>query len=161
MKPFIPEAEITERTGGLINWWTITILVILVIAITIFLSKKKFLRLETTEDSKTIAGSGLDNTNVHKKRKKLFSTVKKPNNIIRLDVLNFEQWALKLGVGRKFHETIEEWFERLGIDSQYLDLYQKVRYGNLDELTKTEIESFHKQLDEMKSLIINKFKEND
>lgn len=160
MKPFIPKAEIAERTGGLINWWTIAILVILLIAITIFLFKKKFQRLETTEDSKMIVGSGLDNTNVHKRREKLFSTVKKPNNIIRLDVLNFEQWALKLGVGRKFHETIEEWFERLGIDSQYLDLYQKVRYGNLDELTKTEIESFHKQLDEMKSLIKNKFKEN-
>lgn len=52
----------------------------------------------------------------------------KPNHPIRKIVYDFEKKAVKLNLGRKHYESIENWFKRLGIKED-LEIYQKVRYG--------------------------------
>jgi|GEM_PF-4404913 len=75
------------------------------------------------------------------------------DSLVRKEFLQFENYAQKCGYGRKSNEPIQKWFDRIGITSENLHLYQKVRYGNeqlSDEETSLfydEIRKLRKQLD--------------
>lgn len=80
----------------------------------------------------------------------------KPKHPIRRVVYDFEKKAAKLELGRKHYESIENWFERLGLKED-LEIYQKVRYGS-QEFSVVEEEKLRKTLRELedKLLILNK-----
>lgn len=67
-----------------------------------------------------------------------------PEHPIRKLVLDLEKEADKNGYGRKSYETIEDWFMRLELKPDELELYQKVRYGQT-KLTNKE----HQKLKEV------------
>lgn len=64
---------------------------------------------------------------------------KKPGNPIRRLVFDFEKKAAKLDLARLHHESIENWFHRLGLEAD-LQVYQKVRYGVLSTSAEEEQE---------------------
>ncbi|WP_079508240.1 hypothetical protein [Mesobacillus jeotgali] len=58
-----------------------------------------------------------------------------PVNQIRKEIFLLEKFAHKKGLGRLNHESIKEWFNRLGIksESRTVHTYEKVRYGEYEE----------------------------
>lgn len=66
------------------------------------------------------------------KRRKL-----KPNHPIRKIVYDFERKASKAKLGRMSHESIENWFERIGLEGD-IQVYQKVRYGEQSTTVEEE-----------------------
>lgn len=64
---------------------------------------------------------------------------KKPGNPIRRLVYDFEKKAAKLDLARLHHESIENWFQRIGLEAD-LQVYQKVRYGDLNTSAEEEQE---------------------
>ncbi len=76
----------------------------------------------------------------------------KPIHPARKMVYDFERKAEKSHRGREPFESLEEWFERIGLDS-YLSIYQKVRYGN-DEVTDQELRVLQAQLREMMKTLV-------
>lgn len=70
--------------------------------------------------------------------------IKRPDHPIRRMVYQFERKAVKNKKGRKQSETIEEWFNRIGINME-IEIYQKVRYGTKN-VTDHEIEQLTAQL---------------
>ncbi|MBP1950099.1 hypothetical protein [Virgibacillus litoralis] len=145
--------------GGIdfINWWTILIALALLIVIAIFLSRKKVIQ-ESFPDGKkssisivTPLRSSSDSNNGLRKYFSPWKTV----DPLRRKVLKLEQKAYTNGLGRQSSETIEEWFSRLDINPSYLDLYQKIRYGDKN-LTLKEKERLIHLLDELMTKIKNK-----
>ena len=76
----------------------------------------------------------------------------KPKHPARKMVYDFERKAAKSNKGREPFESLEEWFERIGLESN-LSIYQKVRYGN-DEITAQELRLFQAQLSEMMNFLV-------
>ncbi|MGP4108968.1 hypothetical protein ACTWQM_18165 [Virgibacillus sp. L01] len=142
--------------GGIqiINWWTILIALTLLIVITIFLFRKKVIQ-ENVPDGKqssiSTAAPIKPSSNEVRGLRKYFSSWKTVNPL-RRKVFKLEQKAHTNGSGRQPSETIEEWFSRLNINPSYLDLYQKIRYGDKD-LTHEEKERFVHLLDELMTKI--------
>ncbi|WP_026907043.1 hypothetical protein [Paucisalibacillus globulus] len=75
----------------------------------------------------------------------------KPNHPIRKLVYEFERTTAKSKLGRMRHESIENWFERIGLEGD-IQIYQKVRYGNQstsaqeEELLKRMLKTFEHKL---------------
>lgn len=82
---------------------------------------------------------------------------KPPEDLIRREIFNLERFAHKLKLGRFPFETLEEWWQRLGIKAtpESNEIYEKVRYGgiissNVEQThLKTEIHHIKKQLKEI------------
>lgn len=76
---------------------------------------------------------------------KLFSRRKKEKrHPVRQLIFNFERDANKYELGRLPFESLTEWFDRLNIDI-IVDVYQKVRYGNMD-VSEKEVEKLREQI---------------
>lgn len=75
----------------------------------------------------------------------------KPKHPARKMVYDFERKAEKSHKGREPFESLEEWFERIDLDSN-LSIYQKVRYGD-DEITDQELKLLQAQLREMMKVL--------
>ncbi|MGP4077963.1 hypothetical protein [Halobacillus sp. K22] len=67
---------------------------------------------------------------------------------VRKRFLKFEEYARKHGYGRKYNEPIQYWFERVELQAENIQLYQKVRYGN-DQLSKEEESLFYNEVREL------------
>lgn len=72
----------------------------------------------------------------------------KADNEIRKHFQQFEINAAKIGVGRGYNESIDEWFERLGVAVEHTNLYKRVRYG-AEELSIDEKERFYQEMNEL------------
>lgn len=135
----------------LVNWWTIGIGAGLLLVVLLLLTRRKL--QNQGKDSKLERVLSMPIQNEYTKDNKtggFFSrSIEKPTNEIRLKVFNFERLTAKKGLGRKQSETIEEWFNRINIDSSYLNVYQKIRYGDSD-LSEYEMKQFDQQLEEIK-----------
>lgn len=70
---------------------------------------------------------------------------KQPNHPIRKAVYQFERKAKKKKWGRKPSETIEDWLGRIGFEG-HLDTYQKVRYGDMLEVSYDEVNELRRHL---------------
>lgn len=68
--------------------------------------------------------------------------VKPPNDFIRREIFDLQKFGHKLHLGRLPHETLEEWWKRIGIPSSgnIIQVYEKVRYGeavsSVEEIAK-------------------------
>ncbi|WLR49359.1 hypothetical protein LC065_09565 [Halobacillus litoralis] len=67
----------------------------------------------------------------------------------------FEHFARRHGYGRYPNESLEDWFDRIGLGIESTVLYQKVRYGS-QKLTTDEKDQFELELKELKQKIIEK-----
>ncbi|ASF40315.1 hypothetical protein CEH05_14645 [Halobacillus halophilus] len=74
---------------------------------------------------------------------------------VRKHFLQFERYAQKCGLGRKYNEPIQKWFDRIGITANNIHLYQKVRYGN-EQLSKEEESLFYNEIRELEKQLASK-----
>ncbi|MUK89971.1 hypothetical protein GMD78_16490 [Ornithinibacillus sp. L9] len=68
---------------------------------------------------------------VKTQKRKYRKQFKKIDHPVRKVIYQFEHYAAKHQKGRKHFETIEEWLRRIGYNAN-LEVYQKVRYGDID-----------------------------
>ncbi|MGG3466475.1 hypothetical protein ABES02_02870 [Neobacillus pocheonensis] len=72
--------------------------------------------------------------------------VKPPNDFIRREIFELQKLAHKLHLERLPHETLEEWWNRIGIPSSgdIIQIYEKVRYGevvsSIEEIAKVKVD---------------------
>ncbi|MCT8137275.1 hypothetical protein H1D32_05660 [Anaerobacillus sp. CMMVII] len=90
---------------------------------------------------------------LHEDVKKNWFRSNRPKNEIRRLFYDFEKYMAKHGEGRKFHETIEDWFSRVNASQELKDYvartYRNVRYGN-QEISKDDKERYRRSLKEIK-----------
>jgi len=57
---------------------------------------------------------------------------KRPSDLIRREIFDFEKYAQKMDAGRHPFETVEEWWQRVGLNGadHAIHTYEKIRYGN-------------------------------
>lgn len=84
--------------------------------------------------------------NIYDKLVKSLKTSRiKNKHPVRKMVHEFERKTMKQKIGRRKSETLNEWFERIGLGVS-VNVYQKVRYGNLD-VTEREMEMLRLELE--------------
>jgi hypothetical protein len=80
----------------------------------------------------------------------------RPKNEIRRLFYDFEKFMEKLGHGRSYNETVEDWFIRINASDELKTIvaktYRRVRYGE-KEVTKEEKAQFTRALKELKKAI--------
>ncbi|MCA1011129.1 hypothetical protein [Halobacillus halophilus] len=74
---------------------------------------------------------------------------------VRKQFLQFERYAQKCGYGRKYNESLQNWFDRIGISAENLHLYKKVRYGN-EQLSNEETSLFYDEIRKLKKQLADK-----
>ena len=80
-----------------------------------------------------------------------------PEEYIRREIYNLEKYARRLKLGRLSSESLEEWWNRIGVEGgdEIIGLYEKVRYGDVQSSTqeqsyiKAEIHQLKQQLKEI------------
>ncbi|WHY87900.1 hypothetical protein QNH39_08720 [Neobacillus novalis] len=155
-----PAYEKTETTLYIL-------LIVAAVAFIIFLYKKKFTKQDfSVVNSAVVSVSegayGSTQSNLFRRR------MKPPEDIIRREIFELEKYASKLKLGRLPFETLEEWWQRIGLSgsSESIAIYEKVRYGegrsSIEEQTimKTEIHQFKQQLKEIYKSLKDKKKKS-
>lgn len=77
----------------------------------------------------------------------------RPKNEIRRLFYEFEKFMAKQGGGRKYNETVEDWFTRIHVNNELKHIitktYQSVRYGE-KEISKDDRDRYRQALKELK-----------
>ncbi|WHX42077.1 hypothetical protein QNH36_08070 [Mesobacillus sp. AQ2] len=162
-KPNVEDAHSfeTAKLGFDPNFWGPILFVFLVVIAFYFIYKKTSLFKKEQGTSEIQAGfvtntpfndSSLNNL-LSRKRMAM------PANQVRKEIFQLEKFAHKRDLGRLNFESINEWFERLGIlyDHRTIRTYEKVRYGNDQEEPvegwfKEDIKAIKKQLISLEKL---------
>ncbi|MFJ5713500.1 hypothetical protein [Neobacillus sp. NPDC093127] len=148
--------------------YTLYILLILAaVAFIIFLYRKKFTKKDfSVAHSAVVSVSegtyGSIQSNLFRRR------TKPPEDNIRREIFELEKYAVKLKLGRLPFETLDEWWQRVGLSasSKAIAIYEKVRYGegtsSIEEQTmmKTEIHQLKQQLKEIYKSLNDKKKKS-
>ncbi|MCD5325845.1 MULTISPECIES: DUF4129 domain-containing protein [Pontibacillus] len=151
-----PDPTVTSDLSDLLYGGVILLLIVIGVVIAIRLRNKRmeqFVDVAAEEDSVTY-------TSLLKEResswgssfKRIFQSA--PTDEARKLFFKFEAFAAKRGKGRAPSETIEEWFERLGVKEGDVDLYQKVRYGD-QPLSQQELDLFKRTIESLREAIQN------
>lgn len=79
-----------------------------------------------------------------------------PENKIRREIFNFERLAHKLKLERIAHESLEEWWVRIGLTAtdDIIERYEKVRYGDMT-VSSEDLAYFKKEMNELKQKLKN------
>ncbi|WP_010095095.1 hypothetical protein [Ornithinibacillus scapharcae] len=121
--------DIEQQDG---EFGTFVIIVIVLLLVLFFYLIRKAMRAKVKEKEENNISITYEDKELVNQRKfyKGFGEKRrnKPKHPIRKVVYDFEKKAAKLELGRMPYESIENWFERLGIEEE-LEVYQKVRYG--------------------------------
>lgn len=147
---------------------TLYILLILVaVGFIIFLYKKKFTKQDFSGANSTVVSVsegayGSTQSNFFRRR------IKPPEDNIRREIFELEKYASKLKLGRLPFETLEEWWQRIGLSgsSETIAIYEKVRYGegtsSIEEQTmmKSDIHFVKLQLREIFKCLKDKKKKS-
>ncbi|WP_088041123.1 hypothetical protein [Bacillus sp. EAC] len=114
----------------------VSLLLLLILIIIIYFKKKKKRNLNDKAFKETKQSLSFKNL-YNKKTQPVFRT-DYPLEEIRKALIN---WEIQLPPfnQRKSHETIQQWFTRIGKSDEFIPIYEKVRYGN-HELKNEEIE---------------------
>ncbi|MBP0725887.1 hypothetical protein J5Y03_11970 [Bacillus sp. RG28] len=120
----------------------IIIILLSIISIIFFIKRKKKIQsnLPTKETHQLL--------NTRKPNKKQTNLTKQsllPTEQIRIMLIEWEKQLPKTQQ-RRTYETIQQWFERIGKDVEFVPFYEKVRYGK-KQLLNEEIEIARKFLD--------------
>ncbi|MCT2535709.1 hypothetical protein NC661_06435 [Aquibacillus koreensis] len=134
------EVNITE-----ISYWILNSFLIILVVIASFVIFRKIMHREIATEKNVYATiSKLPALQTQDKAKFPF-VVKKPNNMIRKEIFDLEKFSHKRGCGRKRGESLTDWFKRLQLPLEGIDLYQNVRYGN-KQISKEEEAQFKEQM---------------
>lgn len=147
--PAIIESEVQRGSESGIRFWLWGVGAFVIFVLSMLLSKKKRGQDFSKEQAPLIGSYFSKEKKTDRKIIEDRFSLSRTNHQIRKQVLKFEYWAYKNGVGRKPSETIEEWFQRLNLDQTNLELYQMVRYGEFETLTDEEIHEFRSILKTM------------
>ncbi|MBA2175711.1 hypothetical protein H0266_12490 [Halobacillus locisalis] len=160
MEEMRPQDEATEYDGSVVNrigdatQWGLIIGILAAVIIVLFIVYRFNKNREGFEDE----GSGLSYQSYQlasdmSDTSSMFSFSRsKANNPIRKQFEKFEKNAAKSGVGREPNESINDWFDRIGLETSQTTLYQKVRYG-LEELTSEETDRFYCEMKDLQQQI--------
>ncbi|TQS74740.1 DUF4129 domain-containing protein [Ornithinibacillus gellani] len=155
----IDKEETFEMMDGNENQFLYILLIIAVItiiAVVIYrLRKNAFSQIDSKADPLDVVH--FEDIEKRKKGNHFFSNqwnkLYRPMHPARRLVQQFERTFAKHQLGRKHSETIEEWFERVGIHAN-MDLYERVRYGEQD-ITDEELQILKEELKRAKQVCLN------
>jgi hypothetical protein len=103
------------------------IVAVMILFFYIYKKRVKFLAVNDQSSSVEIFGGSVKN-----ERKSIFKKQNKPpEDFIRREIFQLEKYAFKVKLGRLPFETLDEWWERIGLtDTNHVnEMYEKVRYG--------------------------------
>ncbi|MYL45757.1 hypothetical protein GLV94_08865 [Virgibacillus halodenitrificans] len=140
-------------TDSFSSWWLLSVFVASLLILLFFFLKKKHMskKLEVVEAEGSVSQSPVEKRET--KNRMTRSDSKKGwrvDNEIRKQVMELEELAFEKGYGRLKYETIEEWLERLELNTSQLKIYQNVRYGN-KYATEEETAYFKEEISRMKA----------
>lgn len=140
-------------TDSFSSWWLLSVFVASLLILLFFFLKKKHMskKLEVVEAEGSVSQSPVEKRET--KNRMTRSDSKKGwrvDNEIRKQVMELEELAFEKGYGRLKYETIEEWLERLELNTSQLKIYQNVRYGN-KYATEEETAYFKEEISRIKA----------
>ncbi|WP_233880327.1 hypothetical protein [Virgibacillus halodenitrificans] len=142
-------------TDSFSSWWLLSVFVASLLILLFFFLKKKHMskKLEVVEAEGSVSQSPVEKRET-KNRLTRSNSKKgwKVDNEIRKQVMELEELAFEKGYGRLKYETIEEWLERLELNTSQLKIYQNVRYGN-KYVTEEETAYFKEEISRIKALL--------
>ncbi|MDV2581879.1 hypothetical protein [Alkalibacillus haloalkaliphilus] len=145
-------SNLLENVGLIIIIAIVTVLVILYIK---YRNRLKLHKDEVREGYEKVEKEKTAGRMFFKRR----SRAKRPSHRVRRAYFDLEKWAAKHDVGRKEHETIDEWVNRLGlyeeVDSSILEVYKTVRYKQDEDLDFNESQ-YLKAIQTMKNTLKQK-----
>lgn len=156
----LQEYNLMEEISGLVVLGVILVLLVVLILLIISVVKKQVKkRMTLVEINHSKPQSPIstyrEDAVVESTKKSLFKRNQHiPNNPIRKMVYQFERKAVKYKKGRKPSETVEDWFQRVGIKAN-LNIYQSVRYGN-QEVSDQEQQQLKRELKHMEDVLFGK-----
>ncbi|APC47214.1 hypothetical protein BME96_03020 [Virgibacillus halodenitrificans] len=140
-------------TDSFSSWWLLSVFVASLLILLFFFLKKKHMskNLEVVEAEGSVSQSPVEKRET-KNRLTRSNSKKgwKVDNEIRKQVMELEELAFEKGYGRLKYETIEEWLERLELNTSQLKIYQNVRYGN-KYATEEETVYFKEEISRIKA----------
>ncbi|WP_019376908.1 hypothetical protein [Virgibacillus halodenitrificans] len=140
-------------TDSFSSWWLLSVFVASLLILLFFFLKKKHMskKLEVVEAEGSVSQSPVEKRET-KNRMARSNSKKgwKVDNEIRKQVMELEELAFEKGYGRLKYETIEEWLERLDLNTSQLKIYQNVRYGN-KYATEEETVYFKEEISRIKA----------
>ena len=151
----IKEAPVTGGNGesGFSIWKFIVLPAVLIAIAGLLYKKRKYHPLPSDNENQwndpNIQVNPVDGSQLFDEKGQQDTPDEEPEHPIRKLVLNLEKEADKNGYGRKSYETIEDWFIRLKLKPDELELYQKVRYGQ-SKLTNKEHQKLKKIIQKVK-----------
>jgi hypothetical protein len=103
------------------------------LALIIYLFYRKRVRMGTASNNRSSMVEMVEVGFISDRFSSLRKKVKPPEDLIRREIFNLEKFAHKINLGRLPFETIEEWWERVGItgSEEIIEIYSKVRYGRI------------------------------
>ncbi|AIF45182.1 hypothetical protein [Virgibacillus sp. SK37] len=154
----IPRSDSEDKddqaiTDSSSSWWLLSIFVVILIILLFFFLKKKYMskKLEVIEAAGSASQTSVEKEDTKTRMiRRISKKETKVDNEIRKQVLELEELASAKGYGRLEYETIEEWLERLDLNTSQLKIYQNVRYGN-KYVTEEETAYFIEEITRIKA----------
>jgi hypothetical protein len=137
--------------------YLLLILIVVVVGIIGYLIYKKRLKQQAIESNSTPRIEVFDAFFSTNSMVGLRKRGRPPEEYIRREIYNLEKYAHKLHLGRLSSESLEEWWNRIGLEGgdEIIGIYEKVRYGDVQSSTqeqtymKAEIHQLKQQLKEI------------
>jgi hypothetical protein len=137
--------------------YLLLILIVVVVGIIGYLIYKKRLKQQAIEGNSTPRVEVFDAFFSTNSMVGLRKRGRPPEEYIRREIYNLEKYAHKLKLGRLSSESLEEWWNRIGLEGgdEIIGIYEKVRYGQVQSSTqeqsyiKAEIHQLKQQLNEI------------
>jgi hypothetical protein len=137
--------------------YLLLILIVVVVGIIGYLIYKKRLKQQAIESNSMPRVEVFDTFFSTNSMVGLRKRGRPPEEYIRREIYNLEKYARRLKLGRLSSESLEEWWNRIGVEGgdEIIGLYEKVRYGDVQSSTqeqsyiKAEIHQLKQQLKEI------------
>ncbi|MEN2768400.1 hypothetical protein [Ornithinibacillus xuwenensis] len=150
-----PLPEFENHDGNFDIFFAIVVTVMLIFLLVIIY---RVLKSKPKEENHSDAVDFMKTEEKLKRPKRMLSRPFKRRKVrikhpIRKLVYEFEQKAASLELGRRSYESIENWFNRVGLEGN-IDIYQKVRYGE-QEVTTLEEKDLRYTLRELEDKLLH------
>ncbi|QTM99220.1 hypothetical protein ERJ70_07840 [Sediminibacillus dalangtanensis] len=147
--------EAIDRVFHIVEWVVIIGALAIIVWIILKVYRKR-VQMETVDSSKPMVTYEVLSDQDKQKGWRLLKR-RKPqiDDTVRQLFLEFELFAAKRGLGRERFESIEDWFQRIGLQVNDTELYQRVRYGE-EQLEEDKIAEFREGIAELTSRLEEK-----
>jgi hypothetical protein len=127
-----------DPSGGNLDIFMAIIIGALIILFIVAILRAMKAKVREKEQNETANFTKIEeglNPEERKMKRSLIQKRVKIDDPVRKLMYQFERKAAKLEMGRLYYESIEDWFNRLGIEGD-IEIYQKVRYGEQEVSAK-------------------------